>query len=96
MREPPLSSAANYAAAVQCNALQALQRPLYGFLRKAFTQWQPESSASVLPVVKLWLLFLCPWEHDKPAPNDRKTLFHTPGRSCSAPFASQSKFKCRI
>jgi hypothetical protein len=76
----------SYAAAVQASALQAIQRPLYGFLRKAFTQWQPESSASVLPVVRLWLLFLCPWEHDKPTPSrtDRKldsTLFHTPGGS---------------
>jgi hypothetical protein len=43
-------------------AVQAVSRKLYRLLRRTFAQWQPSSSASLGPIVKLWLIVLCPWK----------------------------------
>lgn len=43
-------------------AVQAVSRKLYRLLRRTFAQWQPSSSASLGPIVKLWLAVLCPWK----------------------------------
>lgn len=41
--------------------LQAVARKLYRFLRRAFAQWQPTSSTSMTPTLKLWLALIAPW-----------------------------------
>lgn len=41
---------------------QVLGRKLYRFLRRAFAQWQPGSSTSLTPIIKLWLCVLAPWK----------------------------------
>jgi hypothetical protein len=43
-------------------AVQAVSRKLYRLLRRTFAQWQPSSSANLGPIVKLWLVVLCPWK----------------------------------
>lgn len=43
-------------------AVQAVSRKLYRLLRRTFAQWQPSSSASLEPIVKLWLVVLAPWK----------------------------------
>lgn len=43
-------------------AAQAVSRKLYRLLRRTFAQWQPTSSTSLSPIVKLWLAVLCPWK----------------------------------
>ena len=58
-------TAALHAAAVPGAAaapeVQLVARKLYRFLRRAFAQWQPASSASLTPVLRLWLVVLAPW-----------------------------------
>jgi hypothetical protein len=43
-------------------AVQAVSRKLYRLLRRTFAQWQPSSSTNLGPIVKLWLVVLCPWK----------------------------------
>eukprot|EP00878_Enallax_costatus_P046625 GHUV01056863.1.p1 GENE.GHUV01056863.1~~GHUV01056863.1.p1 ORF type:complete len:446 (+),score=107.20 GHUV01056863.1:330-1667(+) len=43
-------------------AVQSVSRKLYRLLRRTFAQWQPTSSTSLSPIVKLWLAVLCPWK----------------------------------
>jgi hypothetical protein len=50
------------AAPVFSPAVQAVSRKLYRLLRRTFVQWQPSSSANLGPIVKLWLVVLCPWK----------------------------------
>eukprot|EP00879_Flechtneria_rotunda_P023522 GHRR01024884.1.p1 GENE.GHRR01024884.1~~GHRR01024884.1.p1 ORF type:complete len:956 (+),score=357.62 GHRR01024884.1:92-2959(+) len=44
-------------------AVQVVSRKLYRLLRRTFAQWQPSSTASLSPIVKLWLVVLCPWKN---------------------------------
>ena len=42
-------------------AREMIQRPLYCFLRDAFTQWPTESSTNMEPMVTLWVAYFAPW-----------------------------------
>ncbi|GLI62983.1 hypothetical protein VaNZ11_005840 [Volvox africanus] len=42
-------------------AVQALSRKVYRQLRRAFSQWQPQSQSSLSPLISLWLSILAPW-----------------------------------
>ena len=43
------------------SAREMIQRPLYCFLREAFTQWPTESSTNSEPIVTLWVAYFAPW-----------------------------------
>lgn len=49
-------------------AKEMLQKPLYKFLREALTQWPPESTANLSPLINLWVTYLTPWSLDFPTP----------------------------
>ena len=49
-------------------AKEMLQKPLYRFLCEAFTQWPTESTASLLPLLTLWVTYLTPWTLEFPKP----------------------------
>lgn len=49
-------------------AKEMLQKPLYRFLRDAFTQWPAESTASLGPLMNLWVTYLTPWTLSFPVP----------------------------
>ena len=42
-------------------ARESVQKPLYCFLRDAFTQWPTESSSNLEPIVTLWVAYFAPW-----------------------------------
>jgi hypothetical protein len=42
-------------------ARDSVQKPLYCFLRDAFTQWPTESSSNLEPIVTLWVAYFAPW-----------------------------------
>ena len=45
-----------------------LQKPLYRFLCEAFTQWPTENTASLSPLLTLWVTYLTPWTLEFPKP----------------------------
>jgi hypothetical protein len=49
-------------------AKEMLQKPLYGFLRDAFTHWPAESTANLGPLMNLWVTYLTPWTLSFPVP----------------------------
>jgi hypothetical protein len=49
-------------------AKEMLQKPLYRFLCEAFTQWPTESTASLSPLLTLWVTYLTPWTLEFPKP----------------------------
>lgn len=60
-------------------AKEMLQKPLYRFLRDAFTHWPAESTASLGPLMNLWVTYLAPWTLVFPVPlkSSRATLAST-------------------
>ena len=49
-------------------AKEMLQKPLYRFLRDAFIHWPAESTASLGPLMNLWVTYLTPWTLSFPVP----------------------------
>jgi len=61
-RGPSSSSAVTVLAGPSASpAVQASSRKLYRFLRRTFAQWPLSSSASLMPIISLFLTILTPW-----------------------------------
>ena len=74
MRTPPLSSPAGVGATQDAReeverAKEMLLKPLYTFLRDAFTHWPAESTARLGPLLNLWVTYLTPWTLSFPVPS---------------------------
>ena len=64
---PPVGQAVDMAEEVE-RAKEMLRKPLYKFLRDAFTHWPAESTASLGPLLNLWMSYLTPWTLSFPEP----------------------------
>ena len=71
-------------------ARELIQRPLYCFLRDAFTQWPTESSTTLSPIVTLWVCYLAPWcaKHPESQLKSASTRSGSPRAMLSSPLKS--------
>lgn len=71
-------------------ARELIQRPLYGFLREAFTQWPTESSTNLSPIVTLWVCYCAPWcaKHPESQLKKSSTRSSSPRALLSSPLKS--------
>ena len=71
-------------------ARELIQRPLYCFLRDAFTQWPTESSMTLSPIVTLWVCYLAPWcaKHPESQVKSTSTRSGSPRAMLTSPLKS--------